>query len=298
MASIIIFGCLLIGIFGNQVSGVKQRGQQQHTIQETSLPQFIPPQRFCGCDELNQCVKDQSTKEHDLLTACRRECGARIFLDSTSKKIGACYDTFDHKKNEACSNHRQCVESMGVRQCVSDHHVDTPQTFTINTTEFLQAGNNQKANANRKLILPESVNHLAVCTRHCVQNLGVVEFNPDGSIVKSKTATGKKQEQQKNGKENDNGNGNSGKAALCSVLLNCQLSPLDKKLDKQARQLCKFQPGIHQEDHELALCTCLEGALGQNLYCTEQLAPAANAQCPHTTNAQCPHNKNIGNERR
>jgi len=295
----IIFGCLLIGIFGNQVSAVKQRGnqQQQHTIQETSLPQFIPPQRFCGCDELNRCVHDQSTKEHELLTACRRECGARIFLDSTMKKIGGCYDTFDHKKHEACSNHRQCVESMGVRQCISDHHIETPQTFTINTTEFLQAGTKQNANGHRKLILPESVNQLAVCTRTCVQNLGVVNFNPDGSIIKPKTANnGKnKQEKQKNGQENGNGNGNSGKAALCSVLLNCQLSPLDKKLDKQARQLCKFQPGIHQEDNELALCTCLEGALGQNLYCTEQLTPAHACTTP---TAQCPYHKNIGNERR
>jgi len=296
MASITIFVCLMIGIFGSQVSAVKQ-----HTIQETPLPQFIPPQRFCGCDELNQCVNDQTKKENDLLTACRRECGARIFLDGTLKKITGCYDTFDHKRNEADTNHRQCVESMGVRQCLSDHHVDTPQTFTINTTEYLQAGTKQNANRNRKLALPESINQLNLCTQTCVQNLGIVEFNPDGSIVKSKAANGKnknngEKQEQKNGKENGNGNGNYGKAALCSVLLNCQLSPLDKKLDKQARQLCKFQPGIHQENTELALCTCLEGVMGQNLYCTEQLTPT-DAACTQTT-AQCPHNKNIGNERR
>jgi len=291
MASITFFGCLILGIFVHQVFGLKQ-----NSIQETSLPlQYIPPQRFCGCEELNRCINDQSTRDHNLLTACRQECGARIFLDPTLKKVVGCYDTFDHKRNEADSHRRQCVESMGSRQCISDHHVDTPATFTINTTEYLQG--NKRCSGNRKLALPDSVNQLNLCTRTCVQNLGIVQFNADGSIVKPATTkaakNGEKQEQEKNGKENGNGHG-AKTAQLCATLLNCQLSPLDKKLDKQAKQLCKFKPGTH-EDTEMALCTCLESALGQNLRCTEQMSPPE--PCTSAT-AQCPHDKNIGHERR
>jgi len=281
----------MIGFLGIQVFGLKQ-----NPVQESSLPQYgyIPPQRVCGCEELNRCINDQATRDHNLLTACRQECGSRIFLDSTSKKIASCYETFDHKRSEDDSHIRQCVESMGSKQCISDHHIDTPSTFTINTTEFLQAGNKRNGNGNRKLTLPDSINQLNVCTRTCVKNLGIVQFNADGSIVQSNTKTAKngEKQEQKNGKENG---GNEAKTALlCATLLNCQLSPLDKKLEKQAKQLCKFKPGTH-EDTEMALCTCLETAVGQNLHCTEQLSPSDS--CSSTT-AQCSNDKNLGNERR
>jgi len=300
------FAYLIVGILAIQVHGVKQHQQQ---YQQTSIPQYIPPQRFCGCEELNRCVNDQSAKDHNLLTACRQQCGSRIFLDPSLNKVVDCYETFDQKRSDVELHQHECVESMGSRQCISDEHIETPSTFTINTTEYLQAGT-KRTNGHRKLNLPESVNQLNTCIRTCFKNLGIVQFNPDGTIVKANTGktgkTGKNkengeetQEQHRNGKENGNGNGNNGKTALCATLLNCQLSPIDKKLDKQAKQLCKYQPGP-QEDTEMALCTCLETALGQNLYCAEQLSPPNQCLSPQGTPCQhqCPHAKKNGNERR
>jgi len=282
-----IFLCLIFALFSVQCLGLKNPLHRQHDIPQ---PAYIPPQRLCGCDELNKCLDDQAGKESHLLASCRKECGARVFLDSTSKKVSGCYEAFDKKRSDSDSQSRQCVESMGVRQCVSDQHHETPATFTINTTEYLQSGN-KRCNGQKKLVLPESVNQLNTCIRTCVKNLGVVQFNPDGTIAKpaTQTKTGKNKENGEQKKEKENG-GRSGTAAICATMLNCQLSPIDKKLDKQARQLCKFQPQESQEDTEMTLCTCLESALGQNLHCTEQLSTESCA----STSTQCPHAKKEG----
>jgi len=283
MNSIAVFVCVLLSIFDSQVLGLKQHSIQSHAA---SIPQYIPPQRFCGCDELDQCVNDQLAKEKHLLVNCREQCGSRIFLHSTLNKVVGCYDAFGNKRSEADLHRRRCIESLGSKQCVSHDQINAPPTFTINTTEYLQAGSKRDCNGNRKLSLPESINSLNTCIRTCVKNLGVVQFNPDGTIVKPSTKSAKnkeineEQQQQKNGKENG---ANGAKFTLCATLLNCQLSPTDKKLDKQAKSLCKFQPGP-QEDNVLTFCTCLENALGQNLYCAEQLSP--NGSCP-STNTQC-----------
>jgi hypothetical protein len=211
-------------------------------------------------------------KNRDLLTLCRQECGSRIFLDGTLKTVIHCYETYEHKKSDADAQSRHCVENMGSRQCVEEtHRHTTPQTVTINATEFLHS----KRNNNRKLTFPGPLDSLISCTRTCVRNQGVVQFNADGTPVKSKVKENKNCGNCEKEKQDKNGNGFS----HCAMQLNCQLSPVDKKLEKHARQLCKFHAG-QQEDNELNLCTCLETALGQNLHCTEQLSTAETCSSP------------------
>jgi len=249
--------------------------------------QYMPPQRFCGCDELNRCYNDRLTRDHNLLVNCRQHCGTRVFLDETLQKVVHCYDEYEHKRADIESQRRQCVENMGSRQCVSESLTTPPQTVTINTTEFLQAG--AKRVTIRKASMPSALNQMHACVRTCVKNLGFVQFNADGTPIEKPTLKSAKTNTVNEEKQVPEKNGND--HIVCAAQLNCQLSPVDKKLDKQAKQLCKFQPG-HNEDLELQLCTCLETALGQNMYCDQQLHPAS---CSPSAQS-CPESRKSGTQ--
>jgi len=283
------FGFVLLAIV-TQMIALKQKSVESPPSVAVVIPPIqqvpivIPPQRFCGCDELKRCHDEQLTKDRDLLTRCREECGARIFLESTRVKVVQCYEAYESKKSDADAANRQCVENMGSRICLEEgHQHTTPQIVTINATQFLHAGENR--NHNRKFPLPDSVNTLNSCTKTCIRNQGIVQFNPDGTLVKSKTKTCKNGGNGEKEKQGKNGNGYSS----CAALLNCQLSPLNKKIDKHAKQLCKFQLGL-QEDNEFHLCTCLEAALGQTLHCTDPLPTTGT--CSSTASQCAGGNKN------
>jgi len=159
---------------------------------------------------------------------------------------------------------------MGVRSCHSTNAHTPPQTVTINTTEFLHS--NTKSSGTRKVAYPDSISTLNSCLKTCVKNQGTVQFNPDGTVVKAAKppkGNGNGEKNHKNGKE----------YTLCATHLGCQLAAVDKKLEKQAKHLCKLQSGP-QDDYDSNLCTCLETALGQNLHCADQLSNSESCSSP------------------
>jgi len=270
-----IFGFLLLGVFVFQTLGLKQQAVQ------SPPPVFQQvPLRVCGCEELNRCYQDQVAKDRNLVANCRQACAEKIFLNPTLQKVSQCYDEYERTRADVESRTRQCVEEMGSRQCVSSHTHTPPQTVTINATDYLQTG----AKRNHKIAYPDSINQLNSCVRTCFKNQGIIQFNPDGTLIKApktpKTNGNGEKTQNKNGKE----------YSLCATQLNCQLAPLDKKLDKHAKQLCKFQP-VPQGDHDSKLCGCLETALGQNLHCAEQFSPQGSCSSP---TAQCSETRQTG----
>jgi len=221
-------------------------------------------------------------KERGLLSNCRQECGSKIFLQPTLQKVIHCYDEYEHGKSDADARNQRCLDEMGSKYCVSPGTQPRPQTVVINTTEYLHDGT--KRNYNRKISFPDSISSLNSCIKTCVKNDGIVQFNPNGTPVKStKTAKdGNEEKKQKNGKHYE----------LCANQLGCQLVPVDKKLEKQVKQLCKFQPGP-QDDYDSQLCTCLENTLGQNLHCAEKLSSSESCSSSSTS---CSESRKVGSK--
>jgi len=231
-------------------------------IGTTSDQQAVPQTRLCRCDELEQCYKEQTTQYNDLSARCRQECGIALIPSDTIDATAQCYQRYEQAKRDHKSNKHRCVENLVSKPCLSDqpHSASQPTTFSVDPSTLIQ----HRIKRNYKQFYPTQLNLYHQCVKTCRKNQGVVHFNLDGTPVKTATKTPTNAATpvvpnmvQKPGKG----------YAACATKLNCLLVPVDKNLEKQAKQICKYQTA-QVEDFEFNLCTCLETALKQNFQCT------------------------------
>jgi len=255
MKAICVF--IFFGTIVNQAIGQQQAAS-------TGYQQAVPPPRYCRCDELEKCYAEQSTQQEDLSSRCRRECAATLLPNETSNQVTRCYEAYENGKRDQKTNKYQCVQNLISRPCLTDQQQQAPPTqttLTVDPTKIVQP----RVKRNYKLGYPTQLNLYQACVKTCRKNRGVVQFNLDGTPVKPTTKPAGNLQQpvvpantaQKPGKG----------FVACAAQLGCQLVPVDKSLEKQAKQICKYQ-STQVEDQEFKLCTCLEGALNQNLQCT------------------------------
>lgn len=235
--------------------------------------QAILQQRQCRCDELEQCYKDQTTQQQDLFSRCRHECGVALIPNDTIEQVSNCYQAYEQGKRDQKTNKYRCVENLISRPCLTnDEHQAPPvqATLTVDPTKIVQ----NRIKRNYKQFYPSQLNMYTACVKTCGKNRGIVQFNLDGTPVKASTKTATNTQHGVAGMNNMITAQKPGKGyALCAAHLGCQLVPVDKQMEKQAKQICKYQT-TQVEDQELKLCTCLEGALSQNFQCVPTSAPA------------------------
>lgn len=272
---IMIFGVIFCQVQCQQVhqQGVKPQTGHQNADAPTASnqQQAIPPLRFCRCDELEKCYHEQRTQQQDLFSKCRQECGVALLPNDTINQVSQCYQDYEQGKRDHKTNKYQCVENLINKPCITDQQTTPPPqtTFTVDPSKMVQ----RRQKRNYKMLYPHQLSLYNSCVKTCRKNQGVVQFNVDGTPVKS--TTGNAQPGFDPTKTN-NGQQKPGKGyALCAQQLNCQLLPINKQLQKQAKEICKYQ-NAPNEDFDLKLCTCLETALNQNFQC---VPPTATDTC-------------------
>jgi len=250
----------------HQTAGQQQ--QQQAAPAESGYLHAVPQFQFCRCDELEKCYNEQKTQQQDLSGKCRRECSAAFLPNDSGDSVSQCYHAYEQGKRDFKTNKYHCVENMVNKPCVTDQQATPPPqtTFTVDPTKIVQ----HRQKRNYKLSYPHQLNLYTSCVKTCRKNQGVVQFNLDGTPIK--TVPGNTQNAFDATKANVGQQQKTGKGyALCAQQLNCQLLPTNKQLQKQAKEICKYQ-NPPAEDFELKLCTCLETALKQNFQCTPTAA--------------------------
>jgi len=270
------YGFLICGALFYQASC--QHGHQHQAVHQQppqtagGQQQAIPPQfRFCRCDELEQCYKDQTTQQLDLFARCRQECGVALLPSDTVDQVSQCYQAYEQGRRDFKTNKYHCVENLINKPCITDQQTTPPPqtTFTVDPSKMVQ----HRQKRNYKMLYPSQFNLYTSCVKTCRKNQGVVQFNLDGSPMKT-AATNPQQATLDAAKANVGQKPGKG-YALCAQQLNCHLLPIDKLMQKQAKEICKYQnPFV--DDFELKLCTCLETALKQNFQCN-----------PTTTTGSC-----------
>jgi len=230
----------------------------------TGAQQAIPP-RYCRCDELEKCYSEQTTQHQDLSARCRQQCGTTLLPNETIEQVANCFATYENGRRDQKTNKYRCVENLISRPCLTDQQQTPPTqaTLTVDPSKIVQP----RIKRNYKAGYPAQLNLYHSCVKTCRKNSGVVHFNLDGTPVKQATKQATNTQQTVD-MTKINAAQKPGKGfAACAAQLGCLLVPVDKQMEKQAKQICKYQ-NAQVEDHELKLCTCLEGALNQNFQCT------------------------------
>jgi len=257
-----LHGLILGFLFFYQASC--QQVPQQQAVPIGGQQQAVPQFRFCHCDELEQCHKDQTVQQSDLFSKCRQECGVALLPNDSIDQVAQCYQAYEEGKRNHKNSKHQCVEKFISRPCISDQqHQSAPPPQTTLTVDSSKISTH-KTKRNYKTLLPTHLSLYNTCVKTCRKNRGMVQFNVDGTPVKTATKPAsncQNVDPAKTTLKPEKG------YASCAVKLNCQLLPLDKNVEKQAKQICKYQKA-QVEDVEVKLCTCLENALKQNFQCT------------------------------